>query len=252
MILRSFARGRIGLPAEGMAALPPAVAAPLPADLIDLRHPGRRGRARPGPHPGRRDPLPRRRGRRRPARGGHAAAHPGDGYACTATPPTTTARRSRRSTSRSCSSTATGGRSSPTRWWSAGPRRRTRPPGRHLVATSVVGPTAPPEPTIRAELDPAVRPLHSRLDAPAPPWPCRTRCPPRRRRRGGCASRWTWATGCSWPVTTGTARPSRARWPAAGVTAGAVLAANCRAVELILMCPRICHRFERRGVRRDC
>ncbi|GIJ43003.1 NAD(P)/FAD-dependent oxidoreductase [Micromonospora andamanensis] len=36
MVLRSFARGRVGLPAEGMAALPRAVAAPLPAGLLDL------------------------------------------------------------------------------------------------------------------------------------------------------------------------------------------------------------------------
>ncbi|MGN9765437.1 NAD(P)/FAD-dependent oxidoreductase [Micromonospora sp. SD12] len=39
MVLRSFARGRIGLPAEGMAALPRAVADPLPAELIDLDTP---------------------------------------------------------------------------------------------------------------------------------------------------------------------------------------------------------------------
>ncbi|WFE29720.1 NAD(P)/FAD-dependent oxidoreductase [Solwaraspora sp. WMMD791] len=36
MILRSFARGRIAVPADGMAALPLAVAAPLPADRIRL------------------------------------------------------------------------------------------------------------------------------------------------------------------------------------------------------------------------
>ncbi|MCW3817681.1 FAD-dependent oxidoreductase [Micromonospora sp. DR5-3] len=36
MILRSFARGRSSLPAQGMAALPQAVAAPLPAELIEL------------------------------------------------------------------------------------------------------------------------------------------------------------------------------------------------------------------------
>ncbi|PGH42208.1 amine oxidase [Micromonospora sp. WMMA1996] len=37
VILRSFARGRLGLPARGMGALPHAVAAPLPAELIALR-----------------------------------------------------------------------------------------------------------------------------------------------------------------------------------------------------------------------
>ncbi|MBO4208948.1 FAD-dependent oxidoreductase [Micromonospora echinofusca] len=39
MVLRSFARGRIGLPAAGMAALPAAVAAPLPAGLLQLDTP---------------------------------------------------------------------------------------------------------------------------------------------------------------------------------------------------------------------
>jgi len=37
--LRAFARGRIGLPARGMAALPRAVAAPLPAELIEVNTP---------------------------------------------------------------------------------------------------------------------------------------------------------------------------------------------------------------------
>ncbi|MBQ1025345.1 NAD(P)/FAD-dependent oxidoreductase [Micromonospora sp. C95] len=36
MVLRSFARGRVGLPADGMAALPRAVAAPLPPGLLEL------------------------------------------------------------------------------------------------------------------------------------------------------------------------------------------------------------------------
>jgi phytoene dehydrogenase-like protein len=39
MVLRSFARGRIGVPAAGMAALPQAVARPLPASRIVLRTP---------------------------------------------------------------------------------------------------------------------------------------------------------------------------------------------------------------------
>ncbi len=39
VILRSFARGRIGVPARGMGALPQAVAAPLPAGSIALRTP---------------------------------------------------------------------------------------------------------------------------------------------------------------------------------------------------------------------
>ncbi|MEW2442828.1 NAD(P)/FAD-dependent oxidoreductase [Micromonospora marina] len=39
VIMRSFARGRIGLPADGMQALPRALAAPLPAELIELNTP---------------------------------------------------------------------------------------------------------------------------------------------------------------------------------------------------------------------
>ncbi|SCE86981.1 Protoporphyrinogen oxidase [Micromonospora viridifaciens] len=39
VVLRSFARGRLGLPARGMAALPGAIAAPLPAELIELATP---------------------------------------------------------------------------------------------------------------------------------------------------------------------------------------------------------------------
>src|SRR3954469_1736292 len=39
MVLRSFARGRLGVPASGMAALPAAVAAPLPADRLHLSTP---------------------------------------------------------------------------------------------------------------------------------------------------------------------------------------------------------------------
>ncbi|QSB17247.1 FAD-dependent oxidoreductase [Natronosporangium hydrolyticum] len=39
MIIRSFARGRIGLPAGGMAALPAAIAVPLPDSQLHLGHP---------------------------------------------------------------------------------------------------------------------------------------------------------------------------------------------------------------------
>jgi phytoene dehydrogenase-like protein len=42
MIMRSFARGRIGVPADGMAALPAAIAAPLPAERIRLSTPVQR------------------------------------------------------------------------------------------------------------------------------------------------------------------------------------------------------------------
>ncbi|GAA0812807.1 FAD-dependent oxidoreductase [Spirilliplanes yamanashiensis] len=39
MVLRSFARGRLGVPASGMAALPAAVAAPLPPERLHLSSP---------------------------------------------------------------------------------------------------------------------------------------------------------------------------------------------------------------------
>ena len=216
MVLRSFARGRIGLPAEGMAALPRAVAAPLPADLIDLDTPVAEVA------PGRvRTPAGDIR-----CRAVVVAVDPP--AAATLLPALATVRihsyttyyhsaPERRSTNRSCSSTATGGNSSPTRWWSAAPRRRTPRAGRHLVATSVVGPTRPARADDPGRTDPAVRPLHRRLDPPHHGVGARTRCPPRHRRRGGCASRWRWARACSWPVTTGTARRSRAPSPAAGV-----------------------------------
>lgn len=95
MVLRSFARGRIGLPAEGMAGLPRAIADPLPADLLDLDTPvaevtpagsaPRPATSTAGPSwsPSTRPPRPR-------------CCRPWRRYACTATPPTTTARPSRR------------------------------------------------------------------------------------------------------------------------------------------------------------
>jgi phytoene dehydrogenase-like protein len=39
MFLRSFARGRLGLPADGMAALPALIAAPLPSSRVQLATP---------------------------------------------------------------------------------------------------------------------------------------------------------------------------------------------------------------------
>ncbi|MDG4756646.1 NAD(P)/FAD-dependent oxidoreductase [Micromonospora sp. WMMD710] len=151
MVLRSFARGRIGLPAEGMAALPRAVADPLPADLLDLDIPV----AEVAP--------------------GRVRTQAGD-IRCRAVvvavdPPAASALLPALTTVRMHSYT--------TYYHSApepplaepillvdGDRReivantvvlsnaaRTyAPAGRHLVATSVVGPTAPPEPTVRAEL----------------------------------------------------------------------------------------------------
>lgn len=151
MVLRSFARGRIGLPAEGMAALPRAVAAPLPADLLDLDSPV--AEVTPG----------------------RVRTQAGD-IRCRAVvvavdPPAAAALLPALTTVRMHSYT--------TYYHSApeppltepillvdGDRRELvantvvlsnaaatyAPAGRHLIATSVVGPTAPPEPTIRAEL----------------------------------------------------------------------------------------------------
>ncbi|SCE98379.1 Protoporphyrinogen oxidase [Micromonospora coriariae] len=151
MVLRSFARGRIGLPAEGMAALPRAIAAPLPADLITLDTPVA-------------EVAPCR-----------VRTQAGD-IRCRAVvvavdPPAAAALLPALATVRMHSYT--------TYYHSApeppltepillvdGDRRETvantvvvsnatptyAPAGRHLVATSVVGPTAPPEPTVRAEL----------------------------------------------------------------------------------------------------
>ncbi|WP_328652598.1 FAD-dependent oxidoreductase [Micromonospora sp. NBC_00330] len=151
MVLRSFARGRIGVPAEGMAALPRAVAAPLPADLLDLDTPVV-------------EVTP-----------GRVRTQAGD-IRCRAVvvavdPPAAAALLPALATVRMHSYT--------TYYHSApeppltepillvdGDRRELvantvvlsnatatyAPAGRHLIATSVVGPTAPPEPTIRAEL----------------------------------------------------------------------------------------------------
>ncbi|MCG5436206.1 NAD(P)/FAD-dependent oxidoreductase [Micromonospora foliorum] len=151
MVLRSFARGRIGLPDEGMAALPRAIAAPLSADLLDLDTPV--AEVTPG----------------------RVRTQAGD-IRCRAVvvavdPPAASALLPALSTVRMHSYT--------TYYHSApeppltepillvdGDRRELvantvvlsnaaptyAPTGRHLIATSVVGPTAPPEPTIRAEL----------------------------------------------------------------------------------------------------
>ncbi|MGN9775368.1 FAD-dependent oxidoreductase [Micromonospora sp. H33] len=151
MVLRSFARGRIGLPAEGMAALPRAVVAPLPTDLIDLDTPV----AQVAP------------GRVRTQAGDIAARAvvvavdpPAAGtllpmlarvrmhsyttyYHATDTPPLDEpillVDGDRREL---IANTVVLSRAVPTY----------APEGRHLVATSVVGPSAPPEPVIRDEL----------------------------------------------------------------------------------------------------
>ncbi|MEU5905318.1 FAD-dependent oxidoreductase [Micromonospora sp. NPDC047467] len=151
MVLRSFARGRIGLPAEGMAALPRAVADPLPADLLDLDTPV----AQVAPR------LVRTQAGDIRCRAVVVAVDP---PAAAALLPALARVRMHSYT---------------TYYHSApepplaepillvdGDRREIvantvvlsnavptyAPDGRHLVATSVVGPTAPPEPTVRAEL----------------------------------------------------------------------------------------------------
>lgn len=151
MVLRSFARGRIGLPADGMAALPRAIAEPLPTDLVALDTPvaevaPRRVRTQAGDIRCRAvvvavDP---------PAAAALLPALPGvrmhsytTYYHATGRPPldepTLLLDGDRREL---IANTVVVSNAAPTY----------APAGRHLVATSVVGPTPPPEPTVRAEL----------------------------------------------------------------------------------------------------
>ncbi|MEV4810730.1 FAD-dependent oxidoreductase [Micromonospora avicenniae] len=152
MLLRSFARGRNGLPAEGMAALPRAVAAPLPADLIDLGTPvaevaPRRVRTQAGDIRCRAvvvavDPpaaaalLPALKAVRMHSYTTyyHSADQP------PVDEPILLLDGDRREL---ITNTVVASRAAPTY----------APAGRHLVATSVVGPTPPPEPAVRLELD---------------------------------------------------------------------------------------------------
>ncbi|MFY1617095.1 FAD-dependent oxidoreductase [Micromonospora sp. WMMD736] len=151
MVLRSFARGRIGLPAEGMAALPRAVADPLPVDLLDLDTPV--AQVTPG--------LVRTQAGDIRCRAVVVAVDPP--AAAALLPALTTVRMHSYTTY--YHSAAEPPLSEPILLVD-GDRREIvantvvlsnavptyAPAGRHLVATSVVGPTAPPEPTIRAEL----------------------------------------------------------------------------------------------------
>ncbi|MBM0275368.1 NAD(P)/FAD-dependent oxidoreductase [Micromonospora tarensis] len=150
MVLRSFARGRIGLPAEGMAALPRTIADPLPVDLLDLDTPVAEV------NPGR---VRTQAGEIR-CRAVVVAVDPPAASALL--PALTTVRMHSYTTYHS---TPEPPLSEPILLVD-GDRREIvantvvlsnavptyAPTGRHLVATSVVGPTAPPEPTIRAEL----------------------------------------------------------------------------------------------------
>ncbi|MFY1703749.1 NAD(P)/FAD-dependent oxidoreductase [Micromonospora sp. WMMA1923] len=151
MVLRSFARGRVGVPADGMQALPRTIAEPLPADLITTDTPVAEvapGRVRtqagditcravlvavdPATAPTLLPALPRVRT--------HAYT---TYYHSTTEPPLTEpillVDGDRREL---VANTVVLSQAAPTY----------APTGRHLVATSVVGPTAPPEPTVRAEL----------------------------------------------------------------------------------------------------
>ncbi|OKI65073.1 NAD(P)/FAD-dependent oxidoreductase [Micromonospora sp. CB01531] len=150
--LRSFARGRIGLPSRGMAALPQAVAAPLSTELIDLNNPVSavapgRVRTRAGDLPCRAvvvavDPpaaatlLPRLN---RVRMHGYTTY-----YHSTDTPPLAEPILLLDGERRELvANTVVVSRAAPTY----------APAGKHLVATSVVGPQAPPEAVIRRELD---------------------------------------------------------------------------------------------------
>ena len=151
MVLRSFARGRIGLPADGMAALPRAIADPLPANLLDLDTPVTQVAPR----------LVRTRAGEIHCRAVVVAVDP---PAASALLPALARVRMHSYTTyyhsapeppldepillvdgdrrEILANTVVLSNAAPTY----------APDGRHLVATSVVGPTAPPEPTIRTEL----------------------------------------------------------------------------------------------------
>ncbi|MGR6321447.1 NAD(P)/FAD-dependent oxidoreductase [Micromonospora soli] len=152
VFLRSFARGRIGLPARGMAALPRAVAAPLPAELIEVDTPVAEvapGRVRTGSGeitcravlvavdpPAAATLLPQLH---RVRMHGYTTY-----YHSTDTPPLAEPILLLDGERRELvANTVVPSNAAPTY----------APGGRHLVATSVVGPQAPPEPVIRRELD---------------------------------------------------------------------------------------------------
>ncbi|MFF0103363.1 NAD(P)/FAD-dependent oxidoreductase [Micromonospora sp. NPDC005257] len=152
VIMRSFARGRIGLPADGMAALPRALAAPLPAELIDLNTPVTEvapGRVRtPSGEitcravvvavdpPAAATLLP---GLTRVRMHAYTTYYHRTGTA-PLDEPILLLDGDRRET---IANTVVVSRAAPTY----------APDGQHLVATSVVGPQTPPEPVIRRELD---------------------------------------------------------------------------------------------------
>jgi phytoene dehydrogenase-like protein len=151
MVLRSFVRGRIGLPADGMAALPRAVAAPLPDSLIRLGVPV--SSVAPG--------LVRTAEGEIRCRAVLVAVDPPT--AGTLLP--TLGRPRMHALSTYYHATHQAPLDEPILLLD-GDRREIvansavvslaapsyAPAGRHLVATTVVGPVAPPEPVVRAEL----------------------------------------------------------------------------------------------------
>ena len=81
-VLRTFARGDVGVPAAGMGALPAALAARLPRGHDRVRRAGGGGAARRGRRRRRHDSASGGgRGRRRPAHGGAPAGAAGAGHA---------------------------------------------------------------------------------------------------------------------------------------------------------------------------
>ena len=218
MYLRSFARGRIGVPAAGMAALPAAIAGPLPYPqlLINARTlsigPGvvvtDGGEIRCRAVIVATDPvtasdllpaLPR------PKMLGLTTFYFGAAHA-PIDEPTLLLDGDRREI---IANTVVLSNAAP----------EYAPAGKSLIAASVVGVSAPSvasESVIRVE-------LARMYGVPTEDWDListvrsRTRCPSRRRPRAGCASRCRWATVSSWPATTATAHRSRAPWPGAGV-----------------------------------
>ncbi|SCF45583.1 NAD(P)/FAD-dependent oxidoreductase [Micromonospora mirobrigensis] len=152
MVLRSFARGRIGLPARGMAALPAAIADPLPTGPVELGTPVAEvapGRVRtPAGEITCRAVVvavdPPRAAALLPTLGRVRMHSYTTYYHSTAEAPLDEpillVDGDRREL---VANTVVISRAAPTY----------APAGRHLVATSVVGPAAPPEPVIRAELD---------------------------------------------------------------------------------------------------
>ncbi|MGI5148263.1 FAD-dependent oxidoreductase [Plantactinospora sp. CA-294935] len=151
MIVRSFARGRIGLPAAGIGALPEAVAAPLPESLIAL------GVSATSLRPG----LVRTSAGVVRCRAVLVATDPATAtallpplgrvrmntlttyYHSTAEPPLDEPILLLDGDRRELvANTVVVSRAAPTY----------APAGQHLVATSVAGPVVPPEPVVRAEL----------------------------------------------------------------------------------------------------